>query len=190
MSGILEERIGARRALPGGERAVLAVALAAADVGVRMEAVLSERGLTRQRYNVLRMLRGAGASGLSYADVATRLLVRAPDVTRLVDPLVEAGWVRRDRGAADRRVVLHRLTTAGARLLEDVGKPLGSVYGAVARVLGADLPALVALCERLIEAAADGRLDAGAPDARGEAPGVGRGAPSGGRRARESERAS
>ncbi|MCA9739621.1 MAG: MarR family transcriptional regulator [Gemmatimonadota bacterium] len=74
-------------------------------------------GITTQQYNVLRILRGAGAGGLAVGQIAERMVERTPGVTRLVDRLVDAGWVDRDRSADDRRVVVCRLKDAGRDLL-------------------------------------------------------------------------
>ncbi len=51
--------------------------------------------LTYQQYNVLRIIHGAGA--LPPGEIARRLLVTAPVVTRLASGLVVAGLVERQR---------------------------------------------------------------------------------------------
>lgn len=71
------------------------------------------RGLTYQQYNVLRIIHGAGPVGP--AEIARRLLVSPPVVTRLAAGLVEAGLVARERDATDRRAVLLTLTPTGRR---------------------------------------------------------------------------
>jgi DNA-binding MarR family transcriptional regulator len=89
-----------------------------ADV-LRRQAVdlLKPYGLSPTGYNVLRILRGAGDSGLPCSDVAARLVSHDPDVTRLADRLAEAGLLVRDRKARDRRVVVLRITALGLDLL-------------------------------------------------------------------------
>jgi DNA-binding MarR family transcriptional regulator len=73
--------------------------------------------LSPVQYNVLRILRGAGAEGLWAGEVAERLITRSPDVTRLVDRLEKRGLVRRSADPADRRAVRVHITEAGlARL--------------------------------------------------------------------------
>jgi DNA-binding MarR family transcriptional regulator len=69
--------------------------------------------LTHVQYNVLRILRGAGADGLWAGDIAERLITRSPDVTRLVDRLEARGLVRRRRDSDDRRAVRVFITKAG-----------------------------------------------------------------------------
>lgn len=77
-------------------------------------------GITEQQYNVLRILRGAGDSGLPTLAIAERLIEHTPGITRLIDRLEAKNLVRRERSesaAADRRQVYCRLTRQGAALL-------------------------------------------------------------------------
>ncbi len=45
--------------------------------------LLKPAGLSPTQYNVLRILRGAGADGLACRKVAERMITRDPDITRL-----------------------------------------------------------------------------------------------------------
>lgn len=89
-----------------------------------------EHGLSEATYNILRVLRGVrknpenGSDALPSGEIGGRLVTRLPDVTRLVDRLVEAGLVERTRGAEDRRVVLARITTQGLSMLRKLDKPV------------------------------------------------------------------
>src|SRR5688500_10119471 len=69
--------------------------------------------LTPVQYNVLRILRGAGADGLWAGEIAERLITRNPDVTRLVDRLETRGLVRRRPDSDDRRAIRVFITKAG-----------------------------------------------------------------------------
>jgi DNA-binding MarR family transcriptional regulator len=69
--------------------------------------------LTYQQYNVLRMIDTMGPQ--AQAEVARRLMVTAPVVTRLASTLAEAGLVERMPDAADRRSVRLGLTPTGRR---------------------------------------------------------------------------
>src|SRR3954471_17839109 len=77
--------------------------------------------VTPAQYNVLRILRNAGAAGAACNDVAERLVRPDPDVTRLLDRLEARGFVTRTRDTADRRVVLARITDGGLAVLEKHG---------------------------------------------------------------------
>ena len=69
--------------------------------------------LTYQQYNVLRMIDTLGPQ--PQAEVARRLMVTAPVVTRLASALVDAGLVARLADARDRRTVRLELTPKGRR---------------------------------------------------------------------------
>lgn len=69
--------------------------------------------LTYQQYNVLRLIDTMGPQ--PQAEVARRLLVTAPVVTRLAATLADAGLVERRQDPGDRRAVLLWLTPRGRR---------------------------------------------------------------------------
>ena len=99
------------------EEAHLSV-LRTAEVLARTTAeLLRPYGLTPTQYNVLRILNGAGDEGLCGTEVGGRMLSKVPDVTRLLDRMVAAGWVERERDQENRRFVTARITNAGRGLL-------------------------------------------------------------------------
>lgn len=69
--------------------------------------------LTYQQYNVLRMIDTMGPQG--QAEVARRLMVTAPVVTRLAATLVDQGLVERGTDPKDARAVVLALTAKGRR---------------------------------------------------------------------------
>lgn len=85
--------------------------------------------LSPVQYNVLRILRGAGAQGLSAGDIAERLITRSPDVTRLVDRLEKRGLVRRAPDPEDRRAVRVRITEEGNARLAELGDAARALIG-------------------------------------------------------------
>lgn len=92
--------------------------------------LLQPYGLTFQQFNVLSILRGAEPSGHPTLEIANRLIVAAPGVTRLIDRLVRKGYVRRRRGP-DRRQVICRITSEGSAVLAAVYPPLHAADEAV-----------------------------------------------------------
>ncbi len=69
--------------------------------------------LNYQQYNVLRMIDTMGPQ--PQAEVARRLMVTAPVVTRLASTLADTGLVERKTDPKDRRAVLLALTPTGRR---------------------------------------------------------------------------
>lgn len=79
--------------------------------------LLDRFDLSAPQYNVLRILRGAGAAGLPTLAIRDRMIDEGSTVTRLLDKLEKAGLVVRDRSRPDRRQVLCNITPAGEALL-------------------------------------------------------------------------
>lgn len=88
------------------------------------ESLFADYGLTAQQYNALRLLRAEQPDSLPTLAIAARLISRAPDITRLVNKLVERGLVERKRDLANRRVVNVAITPAGLELLDAIAAPL------------------------------------------------------------------
>lgn len=86
--------------------------------------LLKPHGVSSTQYNVLRILRGAGKDGLPCGAIAERMVTRDPDITRLLDRLDKMGFIVRERGQRDRRVVTTNITDAGLKLLKQLDKPV------------------------------------------------------------------
>jgi DNA-binding MarR family transcriptional regulator len=84
--------------------------------------------ITSTQYNVLRILRGAGADGLCRNEIRERLVAQVPDVTRLLDRLEDAGLVERERSESDRRLVNTRITRSGLDLLDKLDEPIAAAH--------------------------------------------------------------
>jgi len=114
--------------------------------------LVRERGLCATHYNVLRILAGersAGNDGVPVLEVRERLITRVPDITRLVDKLVELALVERVRTESDRRLVLLSITPKGERLVAELRQPILDLHGRQLGHLGkSDLTTLTALLER------------------------------------------
>ena len=111
--------------------------------------VLEPFGVTDQQYNVLRILRGAGAAGLPTLEIADRMIERAPGITRLIDRLEKKGLVSRKRCLIDRRQVFCILAPAGARLLARMDAPVGKAVGALEALGEAELTTLIRLLDAI-----------------------------------------
>lgn len=60
--------------------------------------------------------------------IASKLVSRAPDITRMLDKLETAGWIDRVRSPDDRRSVLIEITAAGRKKLEELEEPLAEMH--------------------------------------------------------------
>jgi DNA-binding MarR family transcriptional regulator len=93
-----------------------------------VEEVLKSADLSSSQFNVLRILRGAGADGLACGEVGGRMITHDPDITRLLDRLESRGLIARERQQEDRRVVKTRITAQGSALLKEMEPPLGALH--------------------------------------------------------------
>ena len=123
-SKLLDEIKQAKPFVSVQEELWLNLSRTASAVGHTVEQHLRPYGLSPTQYNVLRILRGAGGNGLCQADIGDRLVAQGPDVPRILDRMEKAGWVKRERGTEDRRVVMASLTERGASVVEEVDEPL------------------------------------------------------------------
>jgi len=74
--------------------------------------------LTAQQYNALRVLQSLKGEPMPTSSLGSRLVSRAPDMTRMLDKLEERKLVARQRNKDNRRVVEVSITTAGTALLK------------------------------------------------------------------------
>ena len=89
--------------------------------------VLKTEDLSATQYNVLRILRGA-PQGLPCGEIASRMITRDPDVTRLLDRLEKRGLISRCRETTDRRTVMVRIAPVGLNLLTRLDKPVRATH--------------------------------------------------------------
>jgi DNA-binding MarR family transcriptional regulator len=86
-----------------------------------LEEQLFERyELTPQQYNALRLLKAAHPAAIPTLSIASRLISRAPDITRLLDKLHDRKLVERHRPADNRRTVMINIAPAGLELLDQL----------------------------------------------------------------------
>ena len=105
-----------------------------AAVARMFEVTLESVGLTIQKYRVLAYLDQAPATP---SELAYRLTVQAPTITRLVAGLTERGYVTSEVDGSDRRRSVLRVTGAGRRAIGQAGT---ASQAALDRIL-APLPA-------------------------------------------------
>jgi DNA-binding MarR family transcriptional regulator len=115
-----------------------------------LEDALFERfELTAQQYNALRLLRAVHPHPVRTLELASRLVSRAPDVTRLLDRLQERGLIARERRSENRRVVQVAITPQGLALLDEIAEPLRRCHQQqLGHLSKADLKALSDLLRR------------------------------------------
>jgi DNA-binding MarR family transcriptional regulator len=99
------------------EEVLIALVRAAWLAAERSTAIVGAARLSPSQYNVLRILRAAGPTGLSCNEIGDRMVTRDSDLTRLISGLEHRGFVVRKTDANDRRRSINRITAAGRALL-------------------------------------------------------------------------
>ena len=70
----------------------------------------------------------ASPGRVTHAELARRMWLSPATLTGIVDTLEKAGYVRRERDEADRRVVWLALTEAGAERVEAISRDAGELF--------------------------------------------------------------
>jgi DNA-binding MarR family transcriptional regulator len=83
--------------------------------------LVGQHGVTTRDYEVLLYLAQAPERRLPMSTLATSTMLTRSGITRLVDGLVESGWIERVACPSDARVSYARLTDLGFRKLRDAG---------------------------------------------------------------------
>lgn len=96
------------------QRLVLTVLHAASAMLSSHRALLKPHGVTPEQFNILRILNGADGA-MSLADVASRMIDRNSNTSRLIDKLLAKGLVQRVTCPSDRRRVEITLSKEGQR---------------------------------------------------------------------------
>jgi DNA-binding MarR family transcriptional regulator len=115
----------------------------------------AEHGLTINDYEALLLLSRSENQSLRRIDLASRLLLTASGVTRLLDGLEREGWVEKGTCASDGRVSYAVLTADGREKLEQAScSHVGAIRALFEERLSQDeLATLVELLSRLPGAA-------------------------------------
>lgn len=83
--------------------------------------LVSAHGMTSRDYEALLYLAQAPDRQLPMSALATSTMLTRSGITRLVDGLVQAGWIERVACPKDARVSYAQLTDVGLRKLRDAG---------------------------------------------------------------------
>lgn len=101
----------------------LSILRTASELSYAVDQFFRPFDITPSQYNVLRILRGAGADGLCRNEISERMVTATPDMSRLLDRMERAGWVTRERADDDRRQVSTHITKSGMELLARLETP-------------------------------------------------------------------
>ncbi len=116
--------------------------------------------LTAQQYNLLRLLAADRPEAVPAAKLLSRLVSKAPDITRMLDRLETRGLLTRSRSGEDRRAIFVAITDAGLALLDELAAPLADCHD---RQLGHLRPTELQCLIALLQAAREPHEPDGSP---------------------------
>jgi DNA-binding MarR family transcriptional regulator len=93
----------------------------------RMQDVFKRFGITRQQYNVLRILRGQFPEPASINLIKERMLEKMSDSSRIVERLRIKGLITRSDAKSDKRSTEVTITQAGLELLKQMKTPVDAL---------------------------------------------------------------
>jgi DNA-binding MarR family transcriptional regulator len=106
--------------IPLRESVDLNIRVASALLEGKFNSFSEKFNITISQYNVLRILKGVYPEGHARCELASRMIERSPDITRLIDRLEKQGLVERDRNAEDRRMSITRITKKGLKIIDEI----------------------------------------------------------------------
>lgn len=112
---------------------------------------LKPHGLSPQQYNVLRILRGQGGNAVSANLVASRMVDRSSNVSRLIEKLFQKSLVSREENPADRRAVCIAISQKGLNLLAKIDKDRAGMNNSTKQLSDAEAKIVNTILDKLRE---------------------------------------
>jgi MarR family transcriptional repressor of emrRAB len=116
----------------GGTTMVRLLRIAQFGLGGFFEPVFRALDLTEHNFHVLCLLAASERGAASPSDLSEMVGTSRPNMTRILEELVQDGWVERSVDSRDARRHIIRITTAGRRKVRDtvprLGEPINRAF--------------------------------------------------------------
>lgn len=89
---------------------------------------LKEFGMTEPQFNVLRILKGQKGNPITVHEIQEKMVQRSSNVTRIVDKLLDKGFVDRQECPTNRRKMDITITKEGMNHLEDLNQKVSQFH--------------------------------------------------------------
>lgn len=123
----VEERIGTSNKLPLKQRTIIHLVLVNNTINERIAQALKPFDVSAQQFNVLRILRGQKGKPANLSTLNERMVTKMSNTTRLVDKLLNKGYVDRITCPSNRRKVEINITNKGNVALRKMDKVMDNV---------------------------------------------------------------
>ncbi|MGO3689509.1 MAG: MarR family winged helix-turn-helix transcriptional regulator [Psychroflexus halocasei] len=116
--------IQSNEALPIAKETMINLIISSQLVHDSYNKVLKEFKLSQQQFNVLRILRGQKGKPANLKCIQERMVTKMSNTTRLIDKLIEKGFVERHICPENRREIEVYITQTGLDILDKVSPVL------------------------------------------------------------------
>ena len=145
----LEDAIRQSEFRSDNHKAVLNLLHTTAFLSSVISTITTRVGITRQQFNVLRILRGQYPKAASINLIRERMLERMPDSSRMVDRLAAKGLISKSSCPHDRRAAEVTITDKGLQLLEQLDPAVHSADNFLGRLTGEEVGILNRLLDKI-----------------------------------------
>ncbi len=124
----LEDEIVQKEFLDENHKALVNIIYTYSFLINKMSGFFKSRGITRQQFNVLRILRGQYPNAANLNLIKDRMLDKMSDASRIVERLRIKNLIDRRQSRHDRREVEITINQAGLELLEETDLEINKFY--------------------------------------------------------------
>lgn len=130
---------------------ILSLLVCADMIRNQLEKACLEFAITSNQYNILRILNGVYPEGHARCEISSRMLEKAPDITRLIDGLVSLGYVERCKSEQDKRLSVTKISEQGRNILQEIFPKMKETIRTLSNAYTEEECRLfIQLCEKLI----------------------------------------
>ena len=130
----LEEEILQREFLSENHKALVNILFTHSYIINRLEGFFKTYGITRQQFNVLRILRGQQPNSVQLNLIKDRMLDKMSDASRIVERLRVKELIIRKQSKNDRRAVDISISPKGLQLLDEADQGILEFYKLFSRL--------------------------------------------------------
>jgi DNA-binding MarR family transcriptional regulator len=118
----VEKIIKTEKPIPPKSRTIIHLILVANKINEIITQALKPFGVSPQQFNVLRILRGQKGTPANLCTLNERMVSKMSNTTRLVDKLLQKGYVTRKVCKINRRKIEITITEKGMNALDQMGR--------------------------------------------------------------------
>lgn len=127
----VEEVIKTNKKIPIERRTIIHMELVNNKINEIIGAALKPFEVSLQQFNVLRILRGQKGCPANLSTLNERMVTKMSNTTRLVDKLLNKGYVQRSVCETNRRKVEIAITDRGMEALSEMDKAMDAAEGKI-----------------------------------------------------------